>query len=170
MSYLAKDKEVEAQYRAFIVSELAKYVKSPTIWRKMTSHTTMVDYGFPPYKGTKNALYKRVKRIPVEIVYQAQEAYLAELRDIPLTQKKIRIFNLIKILKGTTDEKVKCQVLKQIKEEVGEEKYLEAIAKQGKTDINLTINQKVVDKVREVLFSEDPVLNKIISDNEKLPE
>ena len=140
--YHIKNKATEGLYRAFIIQELAKWTSYKVIHNKLSDPEAFEKYGFPPYEGSFNALNKRCRRVPKDIIQKERDIWLAELREIPLAQKKIRILALIEIYNDADDEKIKLSALKQIKEEVGEEAFNEALKESGKTTVNVGISLK----------------------------
>jgi len=166
MKNTSKTLSNSAKWRAFIIRRLAEYATYATIYEEISSPNAKKLYGFTPFKQSYDSLYKRAKRIPPEEINEEREKWLKELRDIPLAQKKVRILALCKIYQDG-DKAVRLKALKQIKEEVGEDKYLAAIAKQGKVDVNVTVTQKSEKEVQNRLLNNPRLKNLFDGESQK---
>ncbi len=140
------NKKLTAEHRTFLRHQLSRLQIKPTeLAPRLNDPKYAEEHGFPLLKVCYQTVQAYIKTIPKFEMAQLQAAYLTDFSDTPLAWKKIRIIELIKIylsidsggmvrkVKGKDGADVeldltpaakasmKITVLKQIKDEVGED-------------------------------------------------
>lgn len=123
-------------HRVFILQQAAAFEKSATaIQRKLSDPDAMHLYGFKPVHVSVQRVDYILRHLKPEDILMQREIYLKDYSNIPLAFKKIRILELVKMYEEIADVKMKgvlgmrLNILKQIREEIGEdvEKLIDAI-------------------------------------------
>lgn len=136
----------------FVISQIAQWVKKSHIYKMITDSEAEEKYNIEIWTGTEPAFYRRVRKIEPFEIEIARREYLENFSDIPLAHKKERVIELIKMMNSIPewitilgkkgdgvevfnqsgiDEKRK--LLKEIRLEMGEEAWQDAIKRSGTT-------------------------------------
>lgn len=128
----------DAQVRYIIIRRHIENEQIKQIHAELTDPNADVLYGVQPNPHIDlNYLYERIRRIPNTTIEMVKIEWLNGLLDEPLANKRIRIRELANLYRKTTDEDLKRKLLKDIKDEVGEEAWQAAIKESGNTTISL---------------------------------
>ena len=133
-------------HRTFIMVCVARHYRPREIWKMLKDKQVADEHHFDPIDMNPSSIWKQIKKIDPADIEKQREIYYMTLSDIRLASKKERVLELVKIYnKPSVSLKDKAQILKQIREEVGEDfdKYLEAVKNQGRGgNLNIVVFEK----------------------------
>ena len=134
------NKKLTAEHRTFLRHQLSRLEIKPTeLAPRLNDPVYAEEHGFPLLKVCYQTVQAYIKTIPKMEMAQMQAVYLTDFSDTPLAFKKIRIIELVKIylsietmtretpkgkivkLTAKAQAAFKMDVLKQLKDEVGED-------------------------------------------------
>ncbi len=134
----------DAHVRHIIIRYHIEGVRPATIHYELTHENSLVLYGFQPIPSlSMKYLYRRIPRIPNTTVEMVKQEWLNALLDSALANKRVRIEELTKLYHQDTNIEQKRKILRDIKDEIGEEKWQEALEKSGKAQITLTLQDEM---------------------------
>lgn len=153
------------QLRAFIVERLATWAKKREVFKQVTDPDALEKYGFEPWDGNEGAFYARSYHITEDELDDARKRYLANYDDIPLSNKIERVKLLIELLADVPDTyKIitkngsltevdntakfdeKRKLLKEIRTEMGEELWREALKDSGNVWL---LDQNIIEALKD---------------------
>ena len=152
--------KLNAQHIGFIVSKFAVFQHNRLeMVRMLSDQAISAEYDFPPIKITRQALDYHIAKEEVQIaIKRKQYEYLDDYTEIELAHRKSRIKELVKMYDSidamkTADGKamvpktkfdMKLSVLRQLKEEKGEDVQTMAEALEKSSNINLTVGETIL--------------------------
>ena len=140
-------------HRKYIYKQIAEFATIASVHRDLADVDKAKENDFEPITLIYNTLYIFTQSNNSQrIIHELREIYLGKINDILFADKRSRIKELTKIINNPdTAIKDKIAALKAIKDEVGEDKYLEAIGKSGTTTTNINIQDELLKR----LFTDD---------------
>lgn len=125
------------------------------IWTILTSVDCFEKHSVKPCIGlSKQYLYKllqpdgRLGKKSTRLAKYRVERNLA-IGDLWLASKRARIEELTTLYTQTKDIDMKRKLLNDIKNEIGEEQWQAAIAKSGKTTVNVNVQDEIIKRLFE---------------------
>lgn len=146
--------------RAWVIKQIASGVDRKEIFRIVTDADECVQRKLVPFDGTQNSLYGHIHRIPADELRAARMEFMADIDDIDLVHKKMRIVELVGIydnisLPPKVFDKDKIQakrmILQDIAKEVGEEAWIEAMKARG-GDGSMPVTADLMKQVSAILL------------------
>ena len=111
------------------INDIFKEVTEPRLEGESTNK-----YGITPIGDLSlKYFYQRVQRISQDQIDEVRKDWMADLMSIPLANKRVRVEKLVELMDETTDTRTRVKILKDIKEEIGEDAWLDAAKSAGHT-------------------------------------
>lgn len=144
--------------RSWAVKQLAMGKKPSDLYALVSDPDKCRERKITPFTGPYTSWYGYMYRIPVEEIKQARLEYMADLDDIDLAHKKMRVIELvtlydnIKMGKQFDKDKVQAKrlILQDIAKEVGEDAWREAMKARG-GDGGLPVTEALMKQVLAVM-------------------
>lgn len=151
------------QHRQFIVQQRARFVMSNTVIADQLEDKAFAEeHGFPPVKIHNSRISQILNQETDPKEIQAiRQSWLADFDDTPFAHKKNRVLELIKLYDEAEDDDystigkggavvnsgehvrktIKTNILKQIKDEIGED--IDKLAEALKTPLNVIVDLRI---------------------------
>jgi hypothetical protein len=118
--------------RYIIVRYHIEGIKPGQLLTELTDPEALEKYNIHPVPGlTLNYLYRKIPRIKASTVETVKTTWLNGLLDESLANKRVRIRELTSLYKNEGNSEIKRKILKDIKDEVGEDAWREAMKSSG---------------------------------------
>lgn len=88
-------------------------------------------------KLKKDYFYKKIHKIAKESVEEVKQRWMDDLFGEPLAVKRNRVIELAKLYREETDGKIKANILKMLREEVGEQGWQQAVKESGTSNTTI---------------------------------
>jgi len=156
--------------RYIIIRHFIDGIKPGQLYDELTDENAYEKYGIIPVKQlSKNYFYKLLKsRIPATTIEVVKIEWCNNLLEVPLANKKRRLEELTKLFYKEEDTDKKRKLLKEIREEVGEDKFLDALKESGKTKIEVSLQDEMrtfFSKAEETEEFDEDAFNKNENEN-----
>lgn len=138
----------KAQMRHLISRHFFEGIKINQVFEELTDKDAFEKYGFEPAVLSVNYFYTYVKNIPPIDIETARVEWHANILEIPLANKKIRILELVKLFKRASSLTRKQSILRDLKAEAGEDAWQEALKESG-AKVSVSFAEKLLGKFEE---------------------
>lgn len=116
------------EHKEFLLNQVARCLVSATILKRLLENSATADeYGFQPISVSREAVYQQIEKLPADEITKRRKKFFDDFDDCPLAHKKNRVEALSRQYYNSEDNREKREILRQIKDEIGED--LDKIAK-----------------------------------------
>lgn len=128
-----------------VIRYYIEHAKIVDIYKELTDVSNLDEdgtnqYHIKPLKLSLHNFYKRIHKFPKTTIQEIKDVWLQGILNEPLSNKRIRIKELTKAYHESTDPEFRRKLLKDIKEEVGEDSWQQALKESGNKPISVDLS------------------------------